>query len=263
MSVDSSGLKFEEQQLIAVPYNKIGDIKAMIDNEIEPDPQLIQELKDILERFNEKEKYLLRKIFFGKGKIDKSMSQVLRYANDFEDYKHGIMSSYLLMKLLNSFSNIQITYSNPDDLPLEDFDFATIHGKMMILKAMADHTSTGFKIREFDNFNYSAQLILIDEIEDFSRISRANQYRTFVNQTCKCELNMINDCICIDFIYDDDNIDDLDPSFAFKDKCRKFIRVFDIPNLTDNISIRFRCIGKLKKDKNIYELQLSRNHVKI
>lgn len=261
MSVDSSGLEFEERQLIAIPYNKIGDIKTMIDNEVEPDPQLIQELKDILEGFNEKERYLLRRIFFGKGKIDKSMSQVLRYANDFEEYKHGIMSSYLLMKLLNSFSNIRITYSNPDDLPLEDLDIATIYGKMKILKAMADHTSTGYQIRDFDN--YSAQLILIDEIEEFSRISRANQYRTFVNQFCKCELNMINGCVCIDFIFDDDNIDDIDPSIAFKDKCRRFIRVFDIPNLTDNISIRFRCIGKLKKDKNTYELQLSRNHVKI
>jgi hypothetical protein len=189
------------------------------------------------------------------------MSQVLRYANDFEEYQHGIMSSYLLMKLLNSFSNIQITYSNPDDLPLEDLDFATIYGKMKILKAMADHTSSGFKITDFES--KSAQLILIDEIEEFSRISRANQYRTFVNQYCKCELNMNNGCICIDFIYDDDNIDDLDPSFAFKDKCRKFIRVFDIPNLKDNISIRFRCIGKLKKDTKTYELQLSRNHVKI
>jgi len=126
---------------------------------------------------------------------------------------------------------------------------------------MADHTSTGYQIRDFDN--YSAQLILIDEIEEFSRISRANQYRTFVNQFCKCELYMNERCICIDFIFDDDDIDDLDPSIAFKDKCRRFISVFDVPNLTDNISIRFRCIAKLKKDKKTYELQLSRNHVKI
>ncbi|MHA1122005.1 MAG: hypothetical protein ACTSPC_04270 [Candidatus Heimdallarchaeota archaeon] len=261
MTVDSSGLEFDEQQLIATYYNRIGQISSMIEQEIEPDPQIIQELKDSLDGIPEKEKYLLRKIFFGKGKIDRSMSQVLRYANDFEEYKHGIMSSYLLMKLLNSFSNIQITYSNPNDLPLEDLDFATIYGKMKILKAMADHTSSGYQITDFDN--YSAQLILIDEIEEFSRISRANQYRTFVNQFCKCELDMSGKCICIDFIFDDDNIDDLNPSIAFKDKCRRFISVFDIPNLTDNISIRFRCIAKLKKDKKIYELQLSRNHVKI
>ncbi|MBK5112219.1 MAG: hypothetical protein KGD59_07395 [Candidatus Heimdallarchaeota archaeon] len=261
MAVDSSGLEFEELQLIATPYNKIGHISTLIENEIEPDPQLIQELKDTLEGTSEKEKYLLRKIFFGKGKIDKSMSQVLRYANDFEDYRHGIMSSYLLMKTLNSFSNIKITYSNPDDLPLEELDFATIYGKMKILKAMADHTSSGYQIMDFDN--YSAQLILIDEIEEFSRISRANQYRTFVNQFCKCEVNMENECLCIDFIFDDNEIDDLDPSRAFKDKCRRFISVLDIPNLTSNISIRFRCIGQLKKDKKTYELQLSKNHVKI
>jgi hypothetical protein len=165
------------------------------------------------------------------------------------------------MKLLNSFSNIQITYSNPDDLPLEGLDFATIYGKMKILNAMADHTSPGYQIRDFDD--YSSQLILIDEIEEFSRISRANQYRTFVNQFCKCELKMDDGCLCIDFIFDDDNIDDLDPEITFRDKCRRFISVFDIPNLTDNFSIRFRSIGRLKRNKNIYELQLAKNHVKI
>lgn len=261
MSVDTSGLEYEEQQFIAAPYNKIGQITEMINRGQEPDSQLIQELKSYLDGIDEKEKYLLRKIFIGKGKIEKSMSRVLRYANDFEYYQHGIMSSYLLMKLLNSFSNIQITYSNPDDLPLEGLDFATIYGKMKILNAMADHTSPGYQIRDFDD--YSSQLILIDEIEEFSRISRANQYRTFVNQFCKCELKMDDGCLCIDFIFDDDNIDDLDPEITFRDKCRRFISVFDIPNLTDNISIRFRSIGRLKKNKNIYELQLAKNHVKI
>jgi hypothetical protein len=264
MTVDSSGLEYEELQLIATPYNRIGQISEMIDNDIEPDPQLIKELKDILDGFNEKERHMLRKVFFGKGKIDKSMSQVLRYANDFEEYKHGIMSSYLLMKLLNSFSNIRISYSNPDDIPLEELDFATIYGKMKILKAMADHTSSGYQIRDFGGSDsHSAQLILIDEIEEFSRISRANQYRTFVKQFCKCDLSMEGKCICIDLIFDDDNIDGLDPAKNFEDKCRKFLRIFDIPNLSDNISIRVRCIGKLKKDNKTYELQISRKHVKI
>jgi hypothetical protein len=74
---------------------------------------------------------------------------------------------------------------------------------------------------------------------------------------------MDDGCLCIDFIFDDDNIDDLDPEITFRDKCRRFISVFDIPNLTDNFSIRFRSIGRLKRNKNIYELQLAKNHVKI
>lgn len=261
MSIDTSGMEYEELQLIAVPYNRIGRITEMIARDQEPDPQLIQELKEYLDGIDEREKFMLRRIFVGKGKIEKSMSNVLRYANDFEYYQHGIMSSYLLMKLVNSFSNIDLTFSNPDDLPLEDLDFATLYGKMKILNAMADHTSPGYQISDFDD--YSSQLILVDEIEEFSRISRANQYRTFVNQFCNCELRMENGCLCIDFIFDDDDIDDLDPEITFRDKCRRFISVFDIPNLSDNISIRFRSIGKLKKNKNIYELQLAKNHVKV
>jgi len=264
LTIDNSELNYQEQQLIATAYRRIFDISTMISNGIIPDEKILQELKEYLDSLGENERFLLRRIFLGKGRITKSLSQSFRYANDFEDYKHGIMSSYLLMKMLNSFSNIHLTYSNPDSIQLEGMDWASIHGKLRILKAMADHTSPGFQITDFEGRDfYSSSLILVDEIEDFSRISRANQYRTFINQFCKCELDMIDNCLCVSFIFDDENIEGLDPSRYFKDKCRKFLRVFDIPNLTDNIRLKIRVVGKLKTDKNLYELQIARNHVKI
>jgi len=105
--------------------------------------------------------------------------------------------------------------------------------------------------------------VLIDEIEEFSRISKANQYSQFINEFCKTGLGVENNWLKIDFIFDDQAVVGLNPEITFKDKCRKFMNIFEIRNLSDNIKIKFRCIGKLPTDKNIYELTLQKNEVKI
>lgn len=47
-----------------------------------------------------------------------------------------------------------------------------------ILTAMADHTSDGYKISSINT--YSSFLTFIDELAEFSRISRANQNREYI-----------------------------------------------------------------------------------
>ena len=88
-------------------------------------------------------------------------------------------------------------------------------------------------------------------------------FRQFINEFCKTEISAENGWLNIDFIFEDDNVADLDPEITFKDKCRRFMNVFDITNLSDDIKIRFRSIGKLQTNQNIYELKFSRNSVKI
>ncbi|NHJ04391.1 MAG: hypothetical protein EAX90_06180 [Candidatus Heimdallarchaeota archaeon] len=261
MVIEMGGLEYEEQILISEISNKIGLISEAINNDREFDPKHLNEIKEYLEKIDGKEAFLLRRIFVGRGTLQKSMSKLLRFANDFENYQHGIMSSYILMKLVNAFSNIQINYSDPSNLQLEGMDFAGIHCKLRILVAMADHTSPGYQMREIDS--YSAHLQLIDEIEEFSRISRADQYRQFVNQFCKTDIRMNNSWLEIDFIFDDKNIAGLNPEITFRDKCKKFLKIFDIPNLCENLKIRFRCIGKLPTNSNTYELKIVRNEVLI
>jgi len=76
--------------------------------------------------------------------------------------------------------------------------------------------------------------VLIDEIEEFSRISRANQYRQFIDEFCKTGLGVENNWLKIDFIFDDQIVVGLNPEITFKDKCRKFMNIFEIRNLSDN-----------------------------
>ncbi|MFX1538483.1 MAG: hypothetical protein ACFFDI_30190 [Promethearchaeota archaeon] len=259
--VELANLTFEESQLIREQAGQFFHALSAISNSQDIDEGLLQEIKSYLTNISEKEIHVWRKIFEGSCRLTKNMSRLLRFANDFENYAHGIMSSYLLMKILNAFSNIQLAYSDLTLLDTKKVDLAAIKSKLRILIAMADHTSPGFLMREFSDF--SALLVLIDEIEEFSRISRANQYRQFINEFCKTAVGMENGYLCIDFVFDDQNIDDLNPEISFRDKCKKFLKIFDIPNLDPDLKIRFRCIGMLPQDPNTYQIEIARQFVKI
>ncbi len=259
--VEFGDFSYDERQLVAETINKLENLMSLVLNLEEPDEELIQEMRDILKNVSDKEADILRRIWTVKAAMQKEVPRILRYSNDFEHYQHGIMSSYILMKTLNAFSNIQIAYSDPSEVPIANLDISTVHSKLQILTAMSDHTSPGFQIRDIRD--YSQALILFDEIEEFSRISRANQYRQFVNEFCKTELNVKDGYLNIDFIFDNENVADLDPEKNFRHKCKKFLNIFDISNLSEDIKVRFRSIGKLSSNSNTYEIQIARNHVKI
>ncbi len=260
-NIEFGDFTFDERQVVKDMIDKLNSSSAALFNLQEPSEEEFLDLKNSLSQANERQVDILRRIYTIKGEMQKDMSAILRYSNDFEQYSHGIMSAYLLMKTLKSFSNLPLTYSNPDNIVLDNLDIAAVNSKMIILKAMTDHTSQGYQIRDFTN--YSEILVLFDEIEEFSRISRANQYRQFVNEFCKTDLGVKDGVLNIDFIFDDENVVDLDPEITFKDKCKRFTTVFDIRNLADHIKIRFRSIGKLPKNKNIYELFIEKNNVRI
>lgn len=252
--IDSGNLDYEEQGVIEKINRLFNQINMKITEGKKPNIELITQLSTELSSFTEKEEYIVRRVMSGRGIVEKSIARYLRLANDFEKYMHGIMSCYLLMKSLNSFTNFDLSFSDPSNLPMDKIDFVTIYSKSKILIAMADHTSNGFLIRKFDN--YSAFLVLIDEIEEFSRMSRANQFRQFVQEFCKSDIRMENDFLVIEFIFDNVEAIDLKPEIAFKGKCKRLASVFDIPRLAEEIKIIFRCIGKLPWDENIYELKI-------
>ena len=259
--VDIGDISFEERQLILGTINKISQVSAYLFNLQEPEEEMFNDLKKTLLEAGEKEDDLLRRIYTARAVMIKEVATILRFSNDFEHYQHGIMSSYLLMKSLNAFSNISLSYSNPSEIPVENMDIARINSKLHILRAMADHTSPGFQINDF--IEHSDVLIIIDDIEEFSRISRANQYRQFVNEFCKTDLSVKDGWLYIDNIFEDETVVGLDPEFHFRDKCRKFMRIFEIRDLADHIKIRYRSIGKLPTNNNTYELKLQNNEVSV
>ncbi|MHA1515106.1 MAG: hypothetical protein ACTSPF_06180 [Candidatus Heimdallarchaeaceae archaeon] len=259
--IEISDFTFEERQIVQEMIDKINKVSTFLFNLQEPSEEEFLELRLLLNQATEKQVDILRRIYTIKGAMQKDMSAILRYSNDFEHYTHGIMSAYLLMKTLKAFSNLPIVYSNPDNIELDNLNIASVNSKMIILRAMTDHTSQGFQIRDFTK--NSEVLILFDEIEEFSRISRANQYRQYVNEFCKTDLSVKDGVLNIDFIFDDENVADLDPEITFKDKCKRFTTVFDIKNLADHIKIRFRSIGRLPQNTNTYELFIERDNVRI
>lgn len=191
--------------------------------------------------------------------VQKDMSKFWTYSSDFEEYKHGIMSAYLLIKNVKAFN--KITFKCSEKMDFTDVDIEDIAAKQSILKAVTNHTSEGFQISDISS--YSSFLTFIDEIEEFSRISRANQNREYVTEFCSTAIYMNEGYTNIDFIFDNNRIDNLNPEIAFKGRCERFLSVFDIPNLSKSLKIRLRCIGKLNWNKNVYELEIARKYAKI
>ncbi len=259
--IEYGDFSYEERQSVQNLIDLLNSISADLFNLQDPNEEEFLKLKSLLKETTDKEKDILRRIYTIKGSMPKNLSTTLRYSDDFEHYAHGIMSSYLLMKTLKPFSNLPITFSKIDDIETDNLNIASVNSKMIILKAMADHTSQEFQIEDLTR--NSEVLILIDEIEEFSRISRADQYRQFVNEFCKTDFGVKDGVLNIDFIFDDENVVGLDPEITFKDKCRRFTSVFNTRNLAEHLKIRFRSIGKLPHNKNVYELYIARGEVKI
>ncbi|MCG3222496.1 MAG: hypothetical protein H7641_14035, partial [Candidatus Heimdallarchaeota archaeon] len=261
LEVDMGDLPYEERQSVLELINRLNQLTDTLLNLQDPDEELFEKMKNDLKSVTDKEADVLRRIYTVKATLQKNVSAILRFSNDFENYKHGILSSYLLMKTLNSFSNLRINTNLPINLPVTEIDIPSINSKLSILRAIANHTSQGFQITDITT--YSEMLVLFDEIEEFSRISRANQFRQFINEFCKTDIGVEDGYLKIDFIFDDPNVADLDPEISFRDKCMKFMNFFDIENLNDNIKIKFRCIGKLPNNKNIYEVIIERGLIEI
>lgn len=209
---------------------------------------------------NEELEYLKDSLKF-KCVVKEELSRRLQFFNDFEKYQHGIMSAFLLIKTVKSFSNINFRYTDNMNLQLNELDVKGLITKMTILSAISDHTNDAKQITGINDV--SDMLILIDELEEFSRISRANMNRQFIHEFCKSNIYFKEGVINIDFIFDNENIVNLDPEKAFKGRCKRFLTVFNINKLDVDLKIKLSCIGKLSYDNNTYSLEIARKYANI
>ncbi|UJG43711.1 MAG: hypothetical protein K9W46_00670 [Candidatus Heimdallarchaeum endolithica] len=166
----------------------------------------------------------------------------------------------MLVKLLSTFANTYIRYSDRVDIPIITMNLPSIFAKLEILKTVANHTSS-YRIQNFNDF--SSLLILIDEIEEFSRISRANQFRQYVNEFCSSSIFFSDNCLTINFIFDNPNIPDLNPELAFKGKANRFLDLFDISEFQEDLSINFIVTDKINTLGRNYELIIAKNNFEI
>lgn len=216
--------------------------------------------KDNIKLLTDKEIEVLKSKTSINPRLNRNRPIYIRYTNDFEEYNHGIMSAFLLMRIIKAFGTSKLFYSDNYHIDLFNIDYADLLAKQLILRAISDHTSA-IMIRSIDDI--SAILTFVDELEEFSRISRANQSRQYVSEFCKTDIYSEDGVFNVDFIFDNENIDNLDPEKAFKGRCKRFLTMFNIPRLKDNLKLRLRCIGKLPYDNNTYSLEIRRKFAKI
>lgn len=217
--------------------------------------------EEAIKRLLPDELKILKRIFTLKLGLFRSTSHYLRYAQDFEQREHGILSAFLLMKTLSFFAGAKLTYADRRDIATTEIDIPKIFSSIDILKAIADHTSSGYQIRSIDTS--SSLLTFVDELEEFSRISRANLNREFINEFCHTDLYVDGDALNVDFIFDNANIESLNPEVAFTGRCKKMLRLLAISELDPAFKLRLRCVGKLPTNSNVYTLEVSRKYARI
>jgi hypothetical protein len=247
ISSDENDKKLEELTLRIFKADKTGEVLGLNESEV----------KNLT---NEEKEYLKHSLKLKCG-IREDLAKRLQYFNDFEQYQHGIMSAFLLIKTVKSFSNTKFYYTDNTNLRLNDLDIKSLVTKMAILSAVSDHTNEANQITGINSV--SDMLILIDELEEFSRISRANMNRQFIHEFCKSDIYFKDGIINIDFVFDNEDIKNLDPEKAFKGRCKRFLTLFNINKLDKDLKIKLSCIGKLSYDNNTYSLEISRKFANI
>jgi hypothetical protein len=216
--------------------------------------------EEMLLKLTEEEKKIIEQSDIQRT-IHLNYSKHMRYSKDFENYQHGIMSAFLLFRKLAVFNNTNFKYIDYKNLMVTNQDFIKMNVLSNILMAITDHTSEGFQIEEI--VQESAFLTFIDELEEFSRISRANQNRQYINEFCKSNIYAEDGYLNIDFTFDNIQIDNLDPERAFKGRCKRFLTLFNISHLDEKLRLRLRCIGDLPYDKNVYMLEIRNKYANI
>ncbi|TXT56440.1 MAG: hypothetical protein BAJATHORv1_20029 [Candidatus Thorarchaeota archaeon] len=219
-------------------------------------PDFLSEVKELVKECSPEQVHILRDLYQISCWFRKNTARMMRFSDDFERYAHGIMSAFLMMKIVGAFTDMTITYSNISDIPMDIFDLPRTFAKMQILTAISNHTSRGYRMREFNDL--SSFLVLIDEIEEFSRISRANQFRQYVEEFCRTKIYVEDEFMVIEFIFDNEDIESLDPERAFKGRIRRFGQLFDIPNLDPAVKMKIAVISELKGEKTRFELFIER-----
>lgn len=213
-------------------------------------------LIEMLEAMPKEEKDLINGCFEVSALFHASFKHKVSYFNDFEAYQHGIMSAFLLMKNLEVFQDID--YCIPNSLiPIPNARVLALHD---ILSSISNHTSDSYQIQNVGDMSF---LTFVDELEEFSRISRASQNREYVEEFCDTALYMEDGWLNVVFEFNNTNLDNLDPEISFKGRCKRFLSLFDIPNLDKYLKIRVTIVGKLPTDQNEYVLEIAHKHADI
>jgi len=147
----------------------------------------------------------------------------LALLNSFENYEHGILSSYLIYKNLLPILRTPF-YETGSQVVHDKNEIIKFLSNQSILKSIALHTCN---FKQFSSYpSFDSLLVLSDEIEEFSRWTRAKNKRNYVSELCKVSIDINRENIIIEYLFDDSNII-INLEQFFKNKCRLFISLFN------------------------------------
>lgn len=215
---------------------------------------------DAVDRLTERELNLLANSCKFQVSYAAPVAGKLSFENDFEEYKHGIMSAFLLCKNLHAFQNIDYNALQDSMSGRTKYPSETVLTLQQILTAISNHTCDTYTIDTLDTESF---LTFVDELEEFSRISRASQNREYVEEFCDTALYMADGWLNIHFEFNNTQLDNLNPEISFKGRCKRFLQLFNIPKLNPGLKLRVTCIGNLPTNQNTYVLEIARNHADI
>lgn len=216
--------------------------------------------KKILEECSQEDLQLLSESCNLNVLFTKRIADYAAFCNDFEEYKHGIMSAFLLFKNLRVFQRIDYDMTNNKLLHSTRFPDEKVLTLQVILSSIAVHTCETFRITSLTSDTF---LTFVDELEEFSRISRASQNREYVEEFCDTALYMEDGWLNIIFEFNNDELDNLNPEISFKGRCKRFLTLFNIKDLSPDLKLRVSCVGKLPTNQNTYTLEIANKHADI
>lgn len=215
--------------------------------------------KENIDALSYSERLMLKEYLTLELNAKENLRRFWSYARSFENYNHGILSAFLLTKNIKAFENLNFSLGQKNNY-FERFNYSDIVTKQEILRAMVEHTNDSFKIKEIKS---NVELLcIIDELEEFSRISRANKSREFVEQYCKTDLFSANGWFNIYFIFDNENIGEFNPELSFKWRCKRFLNLIDVEHLSPNLKIRIKFIVRMGEE-NTYTLEMANKYANI
>lgn len=179
-----------------------------------------------------------------------------RLCRTLEKKRHGILSAYLIYKLLGIFADSWVSGTSEELEEEEAFD-NVVRGD--ILFAIAQHD---FDFAYLNSLGSLADILIIsDELEEFSRFGRqllTREYKeTMANSKIEFEINKKE--VAITFHYEVAEHRDLGDFFR-----RKAERLAQVYSLTDESEISpnsykvSKIIMKAKKGQNIFEIEMTK-----
>jgi hypothetical protein len=141
-------------------------------------------------------------------------------SQSFEQHKHGILSAYLLYRLIDTIG--EATFTDVDYLADQEDRIRNLLLRKTILHAIASHTCDYAYSNVYNSFRFL--LSLVDELEEFSRYKR--QGRDDVEEICKSGLEFVGPGkLSVEYRFEKTHM--AEPEMFFANRAIRFCRMID------------------------------------